>query len=147
MTAGPTVPLRHTVHDLLVAVGVSFGRLVTRSFSPAGKTDVVHVDPDPSACWPIRRYVARITTSGRNVRQCPELRAAAVCRRVGVRPPAPAAMPGTQARGESIHPLELMHELDPRALNATICADVVPAFLGRFVWDTGAAARQIRCHR
>ncbi|MFV4197457.1 proteasome accessory factor PafA2 family protein, partial [Mycobacterium tuberculosis] len=29
------------------------------------------------------------------------------CRRVGVRPPAPAALPGTpQARGESIHPLE-----------------------------------------
>ncbi|MXI82112.1 hypothetical protein GR254_24890, partial [Mycobacterium tuberculosis] len=29
------------------------------------------------------------------------------CRRVGVRPPAPAALPGTpQARGESIHPLD-----------------------------------------
>lgn len=54
--------------DLLIAVGVSFGGLVTRSFSPRWrglKADVVHVDPDPSA---VGRFVATslgITTSGR----------------------------------------------------------------------------------
>ncbi|CNM47172.1 acetolactate synthase large subunit ilvB2 [Mycobacterium tuberculosis] len=116
--------------DLLIAVGVSFGGLVTRSFSPRWrglKADVVHVDPDPSA---VGRFVATslgITTSGRafvNALNCG--RPPRFCRRVGVRPPAPAALPGTpQARGESIHPLELMHELDRElAPNATICADV-----------------------
>ncbi len=116
--------------DLLIAVGVSFGGLVTRSFSPRWrglKADVVHVDPDPSA---VGRFVATslgITTSGRafvNALNCG--RPPRFCRRVGVRPPAPAALPGTpQARGESIHPLELIHELDRElAPNATICADV-----------------------
>ncbi|NLP98194.1 thiamine pyrophosphate-binding protein, partial [Mycobacterium tuberculosis] len=83
--------------------------------------------PDPSA---VGRFVATslgITTSGRafvNALNCG--RPPRFCRRVGVRPPAPAALPGTpQARGESIHPLELMHELDRElAPNATICADV-----------------------
>ena len=54
--------------DLLIAVGVSFDGLVTRSFSPRWsglQVDVVHVDPDPSA---FGRFVATslgIPTSSR----------------------------------------------------------------------------------
>lgn len=113
--------------DLLIAVGVSFDGLVTRSFSPRWselKADVIHVDPDPSA---VGRFVATslgITTSSRAFVESLECgRLAQISRTVTVPAPASSAIPGTQ--GEIIHPLVVMRELDSLLPpNATICADV-----------------------
>lgn len=112
--------------DLLIAVGVSFDGLVTRSFSPRWnglKAEVLHVDPDPSA---LGRLVATslgiVSTSRAFVDSLdlgpmpqPPLRAPV---------PVPAPPPIPETRGESIHPLEVMRELDSMlAPNATICTD------------------------
>lgn len=115
--------------DLLIAVGVSFGRLVTAPFRPLARAESRR-RPCRSrsiGSWPIRRYVARDHHVRARVRQCPELRAAATLLSEGGRAAAGASgVAGDPASaGESIHPLELMHELDRElAPNATICADV-----------------------
>lgn len=113
--------------DLLIAVGVSFDGLVTRSFSPRWSglnADVVHVDPDPSA---FGRFVATslgITASSRAFFTSLEsARPQQVCRITTLPSPKPPAAPETP--GHVIHPLHVMRELDALLpANATICADV-----------------------
>jgi acetolactate synthase-1/2/3 large subunit len=113
--------------DLLIAVGVSFDGLTSRSFSPRWsglKADVVHVDPDPSA---FGRFVATslgITTSSRAfLESLASGRPPQPSRRVSLPPPASSTIPETQ--GEIIHPLAVMREMDSLLPpNATICADV-----------------------
>ena len=147
--AGPKSILFGTPCDLLIAVGVSFDGLATRSFSPRWsglKADVVHVDPDPSA---IGQFVATslgITTSSRafveslHAGQPPQ-----PSRRVTLPPSASSKIPET--RGEIIHPLTVMREMELVAFaecnDLRGCGDV--HFLG-FSRDTGAAGRQFFCH-
>ncbi|BBX94769.1 thiamine pyrophosphate-binding protein [Mycobacterium lacus] len=116
--------------DLLIAVGVAFDGLVTRSFSPRWgglRADVVHVDPDPSA---FGRFVATslgITMSGRAfVESLRSGRPPRPSRRAALPPAAPAVSSGIpETPGEFIHPLEVMRELDSKlAPDATVCADV-----------------------
>lgn len=116
--------------DLLIAVGVAFDGLVTRSFSPRWRglnADVVHVDPDPSA---FNRFVATslgITASSRAfVESLASGRPPTSSRSVTVPPPAPTASSGIpETQGDIIHPLEIMGELDSLLPpNASICADV-----------------------
>jgi acetolactate synthase I/II/III large subunit len=110
--------------DLLIAVGVSFDGLVTRSFSPRWdglQADVVHVDPDPSA---FGRFVATslgITASARDFVQ--SLNSASLCR-LAVDVPARVAPRIPETEAEVIHPLEVMRELDALLpTNATLCTD------------------------
>jgi len=118
--------LFETPCDLLIAVGVSFDGLVTRSFSPRWtglRADVIHVDPDPSA---FGRFVATslgITTTGRafveSLNRAPLPQPSRT-------PAVSAATPPTvrQTEGETIHPLEVMRELDALLpSNATLCTD------------------------
>lgn len=113
--------------DLLIAIGVSFDGMATRSFSPRWgglKADVVHVDPDPSV---FGRFVATslgITTSSRAfVTSLNSERLPRASRNIALPPRAPAKIPETQ--GEKIHPLAVIREIDSLLpLNATICADV-----------------------
>ncbi|KZS63439.1 acetolactate synthase [Mycobacterium ostraviense] len=99
--------------DLLIAVGVSFDGLVTRSFSPRWgglRADVIHVDPDPAA---FGRFVATslgVTATARGFVASLSARTARSSRTVTV--PAPVALPVPQTRGDSIHPLAVMRELD-----------------------------------
>jgi acetolactate synthase-1/2/3 large subunit len=110
----------------LIAVGVSFDGLVTRSFSPRWsglKADVVHVDPDPSA---FGRFVATslgITTSSRAfVESLGTGRPPQSSRTVAVPAPVPSVIP--EVEGEGIHPREVMREMDALLPpNATICTD------------------------
>jgi acetolactate synthase I/II/III large subunit len=110
--------------DLLIAVGVSFDGLVTRAFSPRWNglvADVVHVDPDPTA---FGRFVATalgITATARDFVR--SLNSVPVPRfSVTVPAAVPPRIPDTEA--ESIHPLEIMRELDALLpLNATLCTD------------------------
>jgi acetolactate synthase-1/2/3 large subunit len=112
--------------DLLIAVGVSFDGLVTRSFSPRWnglEAEVVHVDPDPTA---VGRFVATslgITTTSRAfVESLESTRPQQLSRRTTLPPPVSSAIPETA--GETIHPLEVMRELDSLLpANATICTD------------------------
>ncbi|MFZ1175479.1 MAG: thiamine pyrophosphate-binding protein [Mycobacterium sp.] len=115
--------------DLLIAVGVSFDGLVTRSFSPRWsglKADVVHVDPDPSA---FGRFVATslgITTSSRAFMESLESgRLPQPSRRAPLPGPAPTVARGVpETREETIHPLDVMHELDSLLpSNAILCTD------------------------
>ncbi|WP_204806424.1 thiamine pyrophosphate-binding protein [Mycobacterium riyadhense] len=113
--------------DLLIAVGVSFGGLVTRSFSPRWnglKADVIHVDPDPSAFGRLVETSLGINTSSRAfVESVCSGRSSQPRRRAAVPPPTPLTVPETQ--GEAIHPLQVMRELDSKlGRTATICADV-----------------------
>jgi acetolactate synthase-1/2/3 large subunit len=131
--------------DLLIAVGVSFDGLVTRSFSPRWtglKADVVHVDPDPSA---FGRFVATslgITTTARAfVESLDNGPLPQPSRSPAVPAPTPPKVPQTQ--GETIHPLEVMHELDSLLpSNATLCTDsgtcIFWAFQGMPVRRPGA---------
>jgi acetolactate synthase I/II/III large subunit len=131
--------------DLLIAVGVSFDGLVTRSFSPrwSGLTaEVVHVDPDPSA---LGRFVATslgiATTSHAFVKALDSGRLPQPTRRAAVPAPAPPTVPETQ--GDIIHPLEVMRELDSLLpSNATLCTDsgtcIFWAFQGMPVRRPGA---------
>lgn len=115
-----------TACDLLVAVGVSFDGLVTRSFSPRWnglKADVIHVDPDPSA---FGRFVATslgITASSRTfVESLTSARPPQPGRSGPPAPPPPPRVPETGDEG--IHPLEAMRLLDSlRPSNATLCTD------------------------
>lgn len=114
--------------DLLIAVGVSFDGLVTRSFSPRWgglQADVIHVDPDPSA---FGRFVATslgVTATARGFVASLSARTARSSRTVTV--PAPVALPVPQTRGDTIHPLAVMRELDAllasAADSATLCTD------------------------
>jgi acetolactate synthase I/II/III large subunit len=110
--------------DLLIAVGVSFDGLVTRSFSPRWKglqADVVHVDPDPSAFGRFVETSLGITASAREFVQSLN---SAVLPHFSVTVPAsvPPRIPETDA--EAIHPLEVMRELDALLpANATLCTD------------------------
>ncbi|MGO8772446.1 MAG: thiamine pyrophosphate-binding protein [Mycobacterium sp.] len=112
--------------DLLIAVGVSFDGLVTRSFSPRWsglQVDVVHVDPDPSA---FGRFVATslgIPTSSRAfVGSLVSCRAPQPSPRATL--PAPVSSTAPETPGESIHPLEVMRNLDALLPpNTTICTD------------------------
>jgi acetolactate synthase-1/2/3 large subunit len=118
--------LFETPCDLLIAVGVSFDGLVTRSFSPRWsglKAEVVHVDPDPSA---FGRFVATslgiAMTSRAFVASLESARPQQLSRKATVPPPVSPAIPETA--GEIIHPLEVMCELDSLLpANATICTD------------------------
>jgi acetolactate synthase-1/2/3 large subunit len=118
--------LFQTPCDLLIAVGVSFDGLVTRSFSPrwAGLTaDVVHVDPDPAA---FGRFVATslgITTSSRGfMESLKTARLQRTSRKATLRPRMSPAVP--EIKGESIHPLDVMREMDSLLPpNTTICTD------------------------
>ncbi|OBF88041.1 acetolactate synthase [Mycobacterium sp. 852002-51163_SCH5372311] len=113
--------------DLMIAVGVSFDGLVTRSFSPRWanlKAEVVHVDPDPTA---FGRFVATslgITMTSRAFAQSlNSARAPQRPRNTALPQPASPATP--QAREDVIHPLEVMREMDVLLPpNATICTDV-----------------------
>jgi acetolactate synthase I/II/III large subunit len=112
--------------DLLIAVGVSFDGLVTRSFSPRWsglKADVVHADPDPSAFGRLVATSLGITTTSRAfVESLDSARSPQLSRRVTLPPPASSAIPETQR--EIIHPLEVMREMDSLLPpNATLCAD------------------------
>ncbi|MDT5140446.1 MAG: acetolactate synthase large subunit [Mycobacterium sp.] len=109
--------------DLLIAVGVSFDGLVTRSFSPRWrhlKADVVHVDPDPTS---FGRFAATslgiTTTAGAFARSLASARAP---RSRAVALPAPVAVAVPEC--ESIHPLEVIRELDAQLPpKATLCTD------------------------
>ncbi|MGB9227170.1 thiamine pyrophosphate-binding protein [Mycobacterium sp.] len=110
--------------DLLIAVGVSFDGLVTRSFSPRWnrlQADVIHVDPDPSA---FGRFVATslgITATARDFLR--SLNSVSLQHlSVAVPPRVAPAIPETEP--EVIHPLEVMRELDALLpTNATLCTD------------------------
>jgi acetolactate synthase-1/2/3 large subunit len=119
--------LFETPCDLLIAVGVSFDGLVTRSFSPRWsglKADVVHVDPDSSAFGRLVATSLGITASSRAFIKSVEYARPQRCSRTGsLPPPISSAIPVT--RGQFPHPLEVMYELDSLLPpNATICADV-----------------------
>jgi len=110
--------------DLLIAVGVSFDGLVTRSFSPRWnglQADVIHVDPDPSA---FGRFVATslgITASAREFVQ--SLNSAPLLH-LSVDVPARVAPRIPETEQEVIHPLEVMRELDALLPDdATLCTD------------------------
>jgi acetolactate synthase I/II/III large subunit len=110
--------------DLLIAVGVSFDGLVTRSFSPRWtglQADVIHVDPDPSA---FGRFVATslgITASARDFVQALN---SAPLPYLSVAVPARVAPRIPETEPEVIHPLEVMRELDALLpANATLCTD------------------------
>ena len=110
--------------DLLIAVGVSFDGLVTRSFSPRWsrlQADVIHVDPDPSA---FGRFVATslgITATARDFLR--SLNSVSLQHlSVAVPPRVAPAIPETEP--EVIHPLEVMREMDSLLpTNATLCTD------------------------
>ncbi len=110
--------------DLLIAVGVSFDGLVTRSFSPRWnrlRAEVIHVDPDPSA---FGRFVATslgITALARDfVRSLNSVSQ----RHLSVVVPPRVAPRIPETEPEVIHPLEVMRELDALLpTNATLCTD------------------------
>ena len=119
--------LFETPGDLLIAVGVSFDGLVTRSFSQRWsglKADVVHVDPSPTA---IGRFVATSLGITATSREFAESMAAGrrpqKLRNVALPQPVSSEIPETAEY--IIHPLEVMREMDSLLPeNATICADV-----------------------
>jgi acetolactate synthase-1/2/3 large subunit len=118
--------LFETPCDLLIAVGVSFDGLVTRSFSPRWnglKAEVLHVDPDPSAFGRLVATSLGIASTSRAFVDSLDLgRLPQPSRRASV--PAPALPPVPETQGETIHPLAVMREMDSMlAPNATICTD------------------------
>ncbi|ORB51928.1 thiamine pyrophosphate-binding protein [Mycobacterium persicum] len=111
--------------DLLIAVGVSFDGLVTRSFSPRWsglRAEVIHVDPDPAA---FGRFVATslgVTATARGFVASLSARPVRSSRPVTV--PARVSLPVPPTRGDAIHPLAVMRELDALlASNSTLCTD------------------------
>ena len=118
--------LFETPCDLLIAVGVSFDGLVTRSFSPRWnglQAEVVHVDPDPEV---FGRFVATslgISTTARAfVASLKSSRPLQASQRSAL--PAPVVVPVPDDLGERIHPLGVMREMDGLLPpNATVCTD------------------------
>ncbi|MHA7650356.1 thiamine pyrophosphate-binding protein [Mycobacterium sp. ML4] len=109
--------------DLLIAVGVSFDGLVTRSFSSRWsglRADVIHIDPDPRTFGRLVPTTLGITaTAGTLVRS---LASAEIAASHAV--PLPARTPIGPPRTSSIHPLEVMREMDAHLPpNATLCTD------------------------
>jgi len=116
-----------TPTDLLIAVGVSFDGLVTRSFSPrwnALKADVVHVDPDPSAFGRVVATSLGITASSRAFAGSLDSgRAPQRAMPVTVPPRAAPTIPETLG-DSAIHPLHVMREIGALlAPDTTVCAD------------------------
>ncbi|ETW25916.1 thiamine pyrophosphate-binding protein [Mycobacterium gastri] len=111
--------------DLLIAVGVSFDGLVTRSFSPrwsALQAEVIHVDPDPSAFGRLVPTSLGVIATARGLVESLSARTARSARAVTV--PARVSLPVPPTRGDAIHPLAVMRELDSLlASNSTLCTD------------------------
>jgi acetolactate synthase I/II/III large subunit len=117
--------LFETPCDLLIAVGVSFDGLVTRSFSPRWdrlQADVVHVDPDPSAFGRLVATSLGITATGHAFVESLNAARSPQSSRTAVLPPPSFEILATAA--EIIHPLDVMRELDALLPpNATLCTD------------------------
>ena len=116
--------LFETPCDLLIAVGVSFDGLVTRSFSPRWnglQADVIHVDPDPSA---FGRFVATSLGITATARDFVRSLNSGPLQPLSFAVPARVAPRIPETEPEVIHPLEVMRELDALLpTNATLCTD------------------------